>query len=134
MFLLKEIIILFVIGFSSIHSQHFKCFSHHILMSTRYNNISNGTLSSRFFPTKYPLISNLEERLLSIRNHPQHFCKLHSNPVRISSNTRYNYRKHPTKEIMAEMQITENTLKFHNKNIYGKLGVSSSKELVKSYR
>lgn len=39
-----------------------------------------------------------------------------------------------TKEIMAEMQITENTLKFHNKNIYGKLGVSSRKELVKIYR
>jgi len=39
-----------------------------------------------------------------------------------------------TKEIMAEMQITENTLKFHNKNIYGKLGVSSRKELVRIYR
>lgn len=38
-----------------------------------------------------------------------------------------------TKEIMAEMNITENTLKFHNKNIYGKLGVSSRKELVKIY-
>lgn len=38
-----------------------------------------------------------------------------------------------TKEIMAEMRITENTLKFHNKNIYGKLGVSSRKELVKIY-
>lgn len=39
-----------------------------------------------------------------------------------------------TKEIMAEMNITENTLKFHNKNIYGKLGVSSRKELVKIYK
>lgn len=34
-----------------------------------------------------------------------------------------------TKEIMATLNITENTLKFHNKNIYGKLGVSSRKEL-----
>lgn len=34
-----------------------------------------------------------------------------------------------TKEIMASMSITENTLKFHNKNIYSKLGVSSRKEL-----
>ena len=39
-----------------------------------------------------------------------------------------------TKEIMAEMNITENTLKFHNKNIYGKLGVSSRKQLVEIYR
>ena len=39
-----------------------------------------------------------------------------------------------TKEIMAEMTITENTLKFHNKNIYGKLGVSSRKELITIYR
>ena len=35
-----------------------------------------------------------------------------------------------TKEIMAELNIKENTLKFHNKNIYGKLSVSSRKELV----
>ena len=39
-----------------------------------------------------------------------------------------------TKEIMAEMNIKENTLKFHNKNIYGKLGVSSRKELLEIYR
>ena len=35
-----------------------------------------------------------------------------------------------TKEIMAELNIKENTLKYHNKNIYGKLGVSSGKELI----
>ncbi len=35
-----------------------------------------------------------------------------------------------TKEILAELNIKENTLKFHNKNIYGKLGVSSRKQLV----
>lgn len=34
-----------------------------------------------------------------------------------------------TKEIMASLNIKENTLKFHNKNIYGKLGVSSRKQL-----
>jgi len=39
-----------------------------------------------------------------------------------------------TKEIMAEMNITENTLKFHNKNIYAKLGVPSRKQLVSIYR
>lgn len=36
-----------------------------------------------------------------------------------------------TKEIMTSLNIKENTLKYHNKNIYGKLGVSSRKELVK---
>lgn len=36
-----------------------------------------------------------------------------------------------TKQIMESLKITENTLKFHNKNIYGKLGVSSRKQLVR---
>jgi len=35
-----------------------------------------------------------------------------------------------TKEVMQEMNIAENTLKFHNKNIYSKLGVSSRKQLL----
>lgn len=35
-----------------------------------------------------------------------------------------------TKEIMSVMNIKENTLKFHNKNIYGKFGVSSRKQLM----
>jgi DNA-binding CsgD family transcriptional regulator len=39
-----------------------------------------------------------------------------------------------TKEIRESMNITENTLKFHNKNIYSKLGVSSRKELMEIYK
>lgn len=35
-----------------------------------------------------------------------------------------------TKEIMELLNIKENTLKYHNKNLYGKLGVSSRKELI----
>ena len=35
-----------------------------------------------------------------------------------------------TKEIREKLNITENTLKYHNKNIYSKLGVSSRKELI----
>ena len=35
-----------------------------------------------------------------------------------------------TKEVLATLDIKENTLKYHNKNIYGKLGVSSRKELL----
>ncbi len=38
-----------------------------------------------------------------------------------------------TKEIMVSLNIKENTLKFHNKNIYGKLGVSSRRELLELY-
>ena len=39
-----------------------------------------------------------------------------------------------TKEVMANLNITENTLKYHNKNIYSKLGVSSRKELLEIYK
>lgn len=34
------------------------------------------------------------------------------------------------KEIMELLHIKENTLKYHNRNIYGKLGVSSRKQLL----
>lgn len=36
-----------------------------------------------------------------------------------------------SKDVCEAMNITENTLKFHNKNIYSKLGVSSRKQLLK---
>ena len=39
-----------------------------------------------------------------------------------------------TKEIMANLNIKENTLKYHNKNLYSKLGVSSRKELLEIYK
>ena len=39
-----------------------------------------------------------------------------------------------TKEIMANMNIKESTLKYHNRNIYGKLGVSSRKELLEIHK
>ena len=35
-----------------------------------------------------------------------------------------------TAQIMEQLSIKENTLKFHNKNLYGKLGVASRKQLV----
>ena len=35
-----------------------------------------------------------------------------------------------TDEILSEMEITNNTLKYHNRNIYSKLGVSSRKQLI----
>ncbi|MBQ4110744.1 MAG: hypothetical protein IJC74_07660 [Clostridia bacterium] len=39
-----------------------------------------------------------------------------------------------TKEVLAEKSIAESTLKYHNRNIYGKLGVSSRKELLECAR
>ena len=39
-----------------------------------------------------------------------------------------------TKEIMANMDIKESTLKYHNRNLYGKLGVSSRKELLEVHK
>ena len=39
-----------------------------------------------------------------------------------------------TKEIMKTMDISENTLKYHSKNLYGKLGVTSRKQMVAVYR
>ncbi len=39
-----------------------------------------------------------------------------------------------TKDIMIVLNIKENTLKFHNKNLYSKLGVSSRKQLLEVYR
>lgn len=39
-----------------------------------------------------------------------------------------------SKEVMASLNITENTLKYHNKNIYGKLGTASRKELLEIHK
>jgi len=39
-----------------------------------------------------------------------------------------------TSQIMIALNIKENTLKFHNKNIYGKLSVSSRKQLLEIYK
>ena len=38
-----------------------------------------------------------------------------------------------TKQVLAELNIKENTLKFHNKNLYSKLGVTSRKQLLNIY-
>ncbi|MBQ3049849.1 MAG: hypothetical protein IJC94_07835 [Oscillospiraceae bacterium] len=39
-----------------------------------------------------------------------------------------------TKEVMANLNIKESTLKYHNRNIYGKLGVSSRMELLEIHK
>ncbi len=39
-----------------------------------------------------------------------------------------------TKEIMEHMHIKESTLKYHSRNLYGKFGVSTRKELLEIYK
>ncbi len=39
-----------------------------------------------------------------------------------------------TKDIMETMNITSNTLKYHNRNLYSKLGVTSRKQMLAVYR
>ena len=39
-----------------------------------------------------------------------------------------------TKEVMERLGITENTLKYHNRNLYGKLCISSRKELLEIHK
>ncbi len=39
-----------------------------------------------------------------------------------------------TEQIMEKLSIKENTLKFHNKNLYGKLGVKSRRQLTELHR
>lgn len=39
-----------------------------------------------------------------------------------------------TAEIMEQLNIKENTLKFHNKNLYSKLGISSRRQLTQLHR
>lgn len=39
-----------------------------------------------------------------------------------------------TKEIMVNMDIKESTLKYHSRNLYGKLGISSRKELIEIHK
>ena len=39
-----------------------------------------------------------------------------------------------SREIMANMNIKESTLKYHNRNLYGKLGVSSRRELLEIHK
>ena len=39
-----------------------------------------------------------------------------------------------SKEIMANLNIKESTLKYHNRNLYSKLGVANRKELLELHK
>lgn len=79
----------------------------------------DDTLESK--PKDVPCLTEQQEYFLS-----------HLHKLTPSENRIYHYYLNgkATKEIMKELNITENTLKYHNKNIYSKLGVSSRKKLV----
>ena len=66
----------------------------------------SDSVETDFFISQFPLLTPAERRIYNL----------------------YLQRK-TTREILNELCITENTLKYHNKNLYGKLGVSSRKEL-----
>lgn len=92
------------------------------------------------------LIDSLQERLLSVSKPPEDMpnrdtpeyaekCRyLKEQLVTLTPTERIIYDFYlegkSTKDVLRELNITENTLKFHNKNIYGKLGVTSRKQLI----
>jgi len=72
-------------------------------------------------------------RAISASRHEQYI----SGVERLTQTERVIYnaylKRMTTKEVMALLNIKENTLKYHNKNLYQKLGVSSRKELQEIY-
>ena len=42
----------------------------------------------------------------------------------------YKLKGYSSKDILETLNITDNTLKYHNRNIYSKLGVKSRKQLL----
>jgi len=86
-----------------------------------------------FTPAQTQQTSADDEQLLRDRIQLFHKGRTILTPTERLIYEAYTLRK-STKEIMAELNIKENTLKFHNKNIYSKLGVSSRKELMELYQ
>lgn len=74
---------------------------------------------------------NAEKEEIVLTEEQEHFL-VNVHTLTPTENTIYNFylEGKTTKEIIKELNITENTLKYHNKNIYSKLGVSSRKNLV----
>lgn len=79
--------------------------------------------------------SNNEEQMLELSDEFKVQCDLFVSGLDSLTQTEkavYNYyvEGKNTKEVLSILDIKENTLKYHNKNIYSKLGVSSRKQLV----
>ena len=79
-------------------------------------------------PTEEELVSTDEEFILKCEYFKSRLYTLTPTEKEIYS---LYLKGNRTKDIMESLNIKENTLKYHNKNIYSKLGVSSRKELLK---
>lgn len=118
--------------------------------------LSVSYIISELFLLGVHLVMNENQRLLElVKQKDEALSKQHSVPKK--SQTAYNFSKEEielythglntltqterqiydlyvngmsTKEILTQLNIKENTLKFHNKNLYGKLGVTSRKHLI----
>lgn len=89
----------------------------------------------RLLEEQMKLINPEEEPENKISKEQKEICKIFSDGFKtLTPAERHIYGMYiegkATAEIREELNITENTLKYHNKNIYSKLGVSSRKELL----
>lgn len=89
----------------------------------------------RLLEEQMKLINPEEEPEKKISKEQKEICKIFSDGFKtLTPAERHIYGMYiegkATAEIREELNITENTLKYHNKNIYSKLGVSSRKELL----
>lgn len=90
---------------------------------------------SETLPSTEPVIDNIKTSIDSDSAQYKLYIK-GLRELTPTERTIYNYyiEGKNTSEIMISLNIKENTLKFHNKNIYGKLNVSSRKQLLEIYK
>jgi len=77
------------------------------------------------------LLSKEHEKTIVSENYEYFICNLATLTPTESKVYELYLEGKSTKEIIAILDIKENTLKYHNKNIYSKLGISSRKQLLK---
>lgn len=105
------------------------------LISEPTSEISNDEIPEKF-SEKLPDTTSDKE---SVSEEQEQLISFYQNGLNNLTKTEtviFNYylSGRTTKEIMSELNITENTLKFHNKNIYSKLGVSSRKQMLAMHK
>ena len=114
----------------------------HLVMNEyqRMKKIVNQVESVRQFPTEETATSDvmLEKPIANDTVSPECMEAFMMGLKTLTPTEREIYDAHiarvTTKEIMANMNIKESTLKYHNRNLYGKLGVSSRKELLEIHK
>ena len=114
----------------------------HLVMNEyqRMKKIVNQVESVRQFPTEETATSDvmLEKPIDNETIPPERIEAFMMGLKTLTPTEREIYDAHiarvTTKEIMANINIKESTLKYHNRNLYGKLGVSSRKELLEIHK